>query len=66
MFPGKQIAIEVDGYAFHSEVADFIGDRSRQNYLVLNGWQVLRFTWWDLTEHPERVIAEIQRVISVC
>jgi hypothetical protein len=36
-FPPEQIAIEVDGYAFHSEVADFINDRSRQNYLVLHG-----------------------------
>ena len=23
------------------------------------GWKVLRFTWLDLTEHPQRVIAEI-------
>ena len=23
------------------------------------GWKVLRFTWLDLTEHPQRVTAEI-------
>jgi very-short-patch-repair endonuclease len=65
-FPDRQLAIEVDGYAFHSGVTDFINDRNRQNYLVLHGWQVLRFTWWDLTEHPERVVAEIRRAISAC
>lgn len=40
-------------------------DRARQNYLILNGWRVLRFTWLDLFERPERVIAEIRRAISV-
>jgi very-short-patch-repair endonuclease len=31
---------------------------------MLLGWQVMRFTWLDLTEYPERVIAEIRRAIS--
>jgi very-short-patch-repair endonuclease len=30
----------------------------------LAGWQVLRFTWLDLTEYPDRVIAEIKFAIS--
>jgi hypothetical protein len=29
------------------------------------GWQVLRFTWLDLTEYPERVITVIRNAISV-
>ena len=64
-FRGRKIAIEVDGFAFHTDAEVFQHDRNRQNYLVLNGWQILRFTWQDLVEHPERVIAEIRRVISV-
>ena len=64
-FQHPKVIIEIDGYAFHSEVPDFIDDRNRQNYLVLHGWQVLRFTWWDLTEYPDRVIAEIRHAISV-
>lgn len=63
-FPAIKVAIEVDGWAFHSSHADFVADRRRQNKLALMGWQVLRFTWLDLTEQPERVIAEIQRAIS--
>jgi len=27
------------------------------------GWQVLRFTWLDLVEYPQRVIAEIRSAI---
>jgi len=63
-FPECKVAIEVDGFAFHTDADVFRYDRERQNYLVLNGWQVLRFTWQDLIEHPERVIAEIRRAIS--
>jgi very-short-patch-repair endonuclease len=51
----------VDGFAYHSSAEDFQNDRVRQNAIALARWQVLRFTWIDLTEYPERVIAEIRR-----
>jgi very-short-patch-repair endonuclease len=62
-FPKQKVAIEVDGWAFHSDQAAFQNDRRRQNRIALNGWQILRFTWLDLTEHPQRVIAEIARAL---
>lgn len=62
-FPKQKVAIEVDGFAFHSDSEDFHQDRVRQNAIALAGWQVLRFTWLDLTEYPARVIAEIQSAI---
>ncbi len=63
-FPKQKIAIEVDGLAFHSDSEDFHRDRKRQNAIVLLGWQVLRFTWLDLTEYPQRVVAETNFAIS--
>lgn len=63
-FVGPRVAIEIDGWAFHSSNDDFEGDRERQNAISLLGWQVLRFTWQDLVETPERVIAEVRRAIS--
>ncbi|CAN5590356.1 type IV toxin-antitoxin system AbiEi family antitoxin domain-containing protein [soil metagenome] len=63
-FTDDKLVIEVDGWAFHSDPATFREDRARQNQIALLGWQVLRFTWFDLTEQPERVIAEIRRVLS--
>jgi len=63
-FPGARVAIEVDGFAFHSGAEEFQIDRTRQNRIVLLNWQVLRFTWLDLTEYPERVIALIRSAIS--
>jgi very-short-patch-repair endonuclease len=65
-FPVPKIYIEVDGWAFHSDHNDFQQDRERQNRLTLMGWQVLRFTWLDLTNYPQRVIAVIQSAISAC
>jgi very-short-patch-repair endonuclease len=63
-FPKSKIAIEVDGWAFHSDQEAFQRDRKRQNHIALLGWQVLRFTWLDLVEYPQRVIAVIRSAIS--
>jgi very-short-patch-repair endonuclease len=63
-FTAPKVVIEVDGWAFHSDQEVFQNDRKRQNYLTLMGWQVLRFTWLDLVEYPQRVIAEIRSAIS--
>jgi very-short-patch-repair endonuclease len=63
-FPGPKVACEIDGLAFHSDSDDFHHDRRRQNAIALAGWQVLRFTWLDLTEYPDRVIATIRRAVS--
>jgi very-short-patch-repair endonuclease len=63
-FPAEKVAIETDGWAFHSDQEDFQKDRVRQNEIALMGWQVLRFTWLDLTEYPRRVIAEIRFAIE--
>ncbi|MCU1698342.1 MAG: hypothetical protein JWR34_4405 [Mycobacterium sp.] len=63
-FSACKVAIEADGLAFHSDSDDFHKDRVRQNAIALAGWQVLRFTWLDLTEYPDRVIATIRSAIS--
>ena len=62
-FLGTKVAVEIDGWAFHTDPEKFEKDRQRQNALILLGWQVLRFTWRDLTEAPDRVISELKRAI---
>ncbi|HEX5145196.1 MAG TPA: DUF559 domain-containing protein [Mycobacterium sp.] len=63
-FSDAKVIVEIDGWAFHSDQAAFQNDRVRQNVLMLNGWTVLRFTWRDLVDQPERVIAAVRRAIS--
>jgi very-short-patch-repair endonuclease len=59
----RKLVIEADGWAFHVTPERFQQDRERQNRLVTAGWTVLRFTWSDLTEKPERVIATIRATL---
>ena len=63
-FPAKKIAIEVDGWAYHSDVDRFRRDRARQNDLIMLGWTVLRFTWADLVERPWYVRAMVSRAAA--
>ncbi|CAJ1507280.1 DUF559 domain-containing protein [[Mycobacterium] burgundiense] len=63
-FPEAKVAVEIDGWAFHQDQNTFQSDRRRQNSLALKGWQILRFTWQDLMERPERVVAELRAAIS--
>jgi very-short-patch-repair endonuclease len=62
-FPEAKLAIEVDGWAWHTDVERFRADRRKGNALVRAGWQVLRFTWHDLTNRPAYVIAEIRAAL---
>lgn len=58
--PSWRLVIEVDGWAYHSDVDRFRRDRRRQNSLVTRGWTVIRFTWTDLTDRPDYVLATIR------
>ncbi|MCV7356304.1 type IV toxin-antitoxin system AbiEi family antitoxin domain-containing protein [Mycolicibacterium fluoranthenivorans] len=64
LFAAARVVVEVDGLPFHTAADDFHRDRVKQNEIALLDWQVLRFTWLDLTEYPERVIAEIRRAVE--
>lgn len=63
-YPTHQIAIEGDGFEFHSERERFESDRVRQNHLVLAGWLVLRFTWRQIVRRPEEVAAQIETALA--
>lgn len=60
------LLVEVDGWAWHSNAERFQRDRDRQNKLTNEGWSVLRFTWFDLTERPGQVLDQICRAVQRC
>ena len=62
--PRLKLAVEIDGFEHHSTPEAFQRDRSRQNELVALGWTILRFTWTDVVEHPDRVARQIRRTIQ--
>ncbi|GGF98473.1 hypothetical protein GCM10007304_10630 [Rhodococcoides trifolii] len=62
-FVEERLAIEIDGWAFHSDPGAFQRDRTRQN-AISSDWTVLRYTWADLTERPQEVLREVQAVLN--
>ena len=64
-WPEQKLAVEVDGYASHSSTQAFQRDRSRQNALVVAGWTVLRFTWDDVSNQPEKVAQHIRAALGI-
>jgi hypothetical protein len=62
-YPGV-LAIGLDSLAHHRDRATFIGDRRARNRLELLGVKVLLFTWWDYTDHPERLVAQVRSLHS--
>jgi very-short-patch-repair endonuclease len=62
-YPDLKIAIEVDGFSVHSQRHVFEDDRRRQNDLELAGWLVLRFTFRDLREQPEKVASQVRAAL---
>jgi very-short-patch-repair endonuclease len=63
-FPARRLIVEIDGWAVHTSPGACQRDRERQNRLVAAGWTVLRFTWRDLSERPDYVIAVIRRLLD--
>ena len=64
LFEAERVVIEVDGERSHTGREAFVRDRRRQNALVNAGYTVLRYTWWDLTQRPDAVQAEIRRAVT--
>jgi len=58
-----RVAVELDGFAFHSSKAAFVYDRIRQNDLTSLGYVVLRFSYEAIRDHTARCVAQLQAVL---
>ncbi|GAA1829738.1 type IV toxin-antitoxin system AbiEi family antitoxin domain-containing protein [Pseudonocardia ailaonensis] len=63
-FPEARVALEIDSWAWHTDVERFRTDRRKGNAVVTAGWTLLRFTWHDLDRAPERVVREIRTALD--
>jgi very-short-patch-repair endonuclease len=59
-----QLAIEVDGYAWHFSPEHQRRDHNRRNRLQAQGWRILVYTWRDVVRDGARVAAEIAEVYA--
>jgi very-short-patch-repair endonuclease len=60
LWPFAKLAVETDGYRAHSGRASFEYDHRRQARLVAAGYEVLRFTWLQVLEAPQEVMAALR------
>jgi very-short-patch-repair endonuclease len=63
-WPAARLVVETDGYAFHSDIHSHEEDRRRDQELKLAGWEVLRFTWQQLTRQPVRTMTIVARMLE--
>jgi hypothetical protein len=63
-YPELKIAIEWDSRRYHGQLAAFESDRARDRDAALEGWRVLRFTWNDVHNHPQRVVNTIRGLLA--
>lgn len=63
-YEARRVAIETDGRTVHDTPAALYYDRQRSNDLLLAGWRVLRFTWYDLTRRPGYVVATVRAALA--
>jgi hypothetical protein len=58
-YPTRRLAIEVDGYEFHSSPKAVDHGYARDRLLITHGWRPLHFSWNDVERHPDRVASGI-------
>jgi very-short-patch-repair endonuclease len=56
-WPEHRLVVETDGRATHDTPYAFHRDRARDLDLELAGWHVIRLSWSQVVEEPERVAA---------
>ena len=63
-WPEYGVVVEVDGFDYHRERADYLSDRRKSNELTRLGYVLLRYGWEDVVLRPDHVIAEVRGMLS--
>lgn len=63
-YPGDRIAIEAEGYRWHSGRTPFERDRRRAMRLAAAGWRVIPVTWIELRDREPDVVAAIAAAVG--
>jgi very-short-patch-repair endonuclease len=58
------LIVETDGYRYHRGRQAFEDDRARDTELRLMGYEVVRFTYRQVADDPERVAAILRALLA--
>lgn len=64
-YPEVMLAIEVDGFRYHSTPEQIAADEARQAALEALGWKVIRFTWTQIVRRPAWVARQILAELAI-
>jgi very-short-patch-repair endonuclease len=60
----ERVAIEADGFRWHSSRQQWDRDRARNNALAMLGWTVIHVTWLQLRDRPDEVLEAIRATLG--
>ena len=60
----RRLVLEADSWEFHGTKEAFKRDCWRYTALAVDGWTVLRFTWWQVMDNPDWVQACLRAVAA--
>jgi very-short-patch-repair endonuclease len=60
----EQLAVEIDGFAFHGDRRAFEADRRRDAELAGRGLQVIRVTWRQIVDEPEATLTRVAQALA--
>ena len=63
MWPEQRVIVEVDGWETHGTRDSFESDRARDRALTATGWRVIRVTWRQLRDEPERIARDVRALL---
>jgi hypothetical protein len=64
-YPTVKLVIELDSVRHHSAKLDQEHDAEREERITAAGWEVIRFTWWDVMDRPGWVLSELRRRVLI-
>ncbi|MEO6987730.1 MAG: DUF559 domain-containing protein [Aquihabitans sp.] len=65
VYPWCRTVIEVSGFRWHRTPDQLKQDARRRRDLTLAGYRVLEYTYDDIVQHPERVVAEVAEALGI-
>jgi very-short-patch-repair endonuclease len=60
----QRLVVELDGHAAHGSAAALERDRQRELKLRAAGYSVMRYTWQQVTEQSELVLADLRAALA--
>ena len=60
----RRIVLEADSWIHHASRAGHKSDCERYNFLVLDGWLLLRYVWEQVMLHPDQVHADLLKAVA--